>query len=61
VGLTGELRRVGLVDRRIKEAMQLGFHRFVVPRGSFPRGKEPQGAAIAQVRTVEEAVAELYK
>lgn len=54
VGLTGELRRIGLTDRRIKEAAQLGFHKFVVPWNSFPTGKSP--AHVIQVRTVEEAL-----
>ena len=61
VGLTGELRRVGLTDRRIKEAAQLGFKRFIVPKGSFPFGKEPEGLTIIQARTVEEAIAGMYR
>ena len=43
VGLTGELRRVGLTDRRIKEAAQLGFKRFIVPKGSFPQARSQRG------------------
>ncbi len=58
VGLTGELRRIGLTDRRIKEAAQLGFHRFVVPWNSFPAEKTP--AHVVQVRTVEEALAAFF-
>ena len=61
VGLTGELRRVGLTDRRIKEAAQLGFKRFIVPKGSFPQGKEPKGVTVIQARTVEEAIAGMYR
>lgn len=34
VGLTGELRRVGQAERRLKEAERLGFRRAVVPPGT---------------------------
>ena len=56
VGLTGELRRIGLVDRRIREAAQLGFKKFIVPKGSFPAGKLPEGLDVVQVRTIEQAL-----
>lgn len=32
IGLSGELRRVGHVDRRVAEAGKLGFHRCILPR-----------------------------
>jgi DNA repair protein RadA/Sms len=60
VGLTGELRRVGLVERRIKEARQLGFHKFVVPKGSFTDGKK-RPADVVEVRSVEDALAALFE
>eukprot|EP00887_Chlorella_sp_A99_P001326 scaffold14.g1326.t1 len=34
VGLGGELRPVGHIERRISEAAKLGFRRFVIPAGS---------------------------
>jgi DNA repair protein RadA/Sms len=37
VGLLGELRPVGGLDRRLREAQRLGFGRAIVPR---PRGRE---------------------
>jgi DNA repair protein RadA/Sms len=37
VGLLGELRAVGGLDRRLREAARLGFTRAIVPR---PRGRE---------------------
>lgn len=60
VGLTGELRRVGLTDRRIKEAAQLGFKRFIVPRGSFMNGKKAP-AGVVECRTVEEAIGAMFR
>ncbi len=60
VGLTGELRRVGMVDRRIREAAQLGFRKFIVPRGSFPKGKKLPAAGIVEAGSVEEAIQAFY-
>ena len=39
IGLSGELRPVGDVERRIKEAARLGFTTVVLPKGNLP--KEP--------------------
>jgi DNA repair protein RadA/Sms len=36
VGLTGEVRRVSAVPRRLAEAARLGFRRALVPPGSIP-------------------------
>lgn len=58
VGLTGEVRRVGLVDRRIKEASNLGFNRFVVPEAGA--GSKLGLAGILQVKTLEEALDALF-
>lgn len=59
VGLTGELRRVSFPERRIKEAAKLGFHKFVVPKGTLNMGKE-KIEGIKQVTTLEEALAALF-
>ncbi|MFA6843439.1 MAG: DNA repair protein RadA [Bacilli bacterium] len=59
VGLTGEIRRVSFVERRIKEAAKLGFHKFVVPKGKLNFGKE-KITGIMQVNTVEEALQVLF-
>ncbi len=37
VGLSGELRSVGHLQRRLHEAAKLGFQRALVPRGALPR------------------------
>jgi DNA repair protein RadA/Sms len=37
VGLTGEVRRVGAIQRRLAEAARLGFKYALVPRGSGPQ------------------------
>jgi len=59
VGLTGEVRRVGFVERRIKEAQNLGFQKFVIPAGNLSVKTKPEG--IIQVNTVEEALAAFFE
>ena len=59
VGLTGEVRRVGFVERRIKEAQNLGFQKFVTPTGNLSAKSLPTG--IIQVNTVEEALAAFFE
>ncbi|MFY1634644.1 DNA repair protein RadA [Solwaraspora sp. WMMB335] len=41
VGLTGEVRRVGAVARRLAEAARLGFRHALVPPGSSGGGADP--------------------
>ena len=58
VGLSGELRSVRDLDRRLVEAASLGFKRAIVPaslrRG---RGRPPEGLQIERAITVREAIA----
>jgi DNA repair protein RadA/Sms len=55
IGLSGELRSVAQLERRIQEAAKLGFKRTVYPRGarkpSVPKGFEAIG-----VRSVADAL-----
>ena len=56
VGLLGELRTVGGLDRRLREAARLGFTRALVPR---PRGREvpvDPGHGLVVVGTLGDAV-----
>ncbi len=58
VGLSGELRSVRDLDRRLLEAASLGFKRAIVPaalrRG---RGRPPEGLELTRAVTVREAIA----
>ncbi|HET9614435.1 MAG TPA: magnesium chelatase domain-containing protein, partial [Candidatus Limnocylindrales bacterium] len=57
VGLLGELRSVGGVERRLREAARLGFRRAIVPRAS--RGRSVPivtGLDVVPVGTLREAV-----
>jgi DNA repair protein RadA/Sms len=55
VGLTGEIRRVGAVGRRLAEAARLGFRHALVPPGCGPQGSDVQasGGAPAGMRVTE--------
>jgi DNA repair protein RadA/Sms len=57
IGLSGELRSVGHLPSRIKEAARLGFTRIVVPR-SMRREQPPlpKGIDVVPVRSVQEAL-----
>jgi DNA repair protein RadA/Sms len=54
VGLGGEVRQVGQLDRRVAEAARLGFRRALVP-ASAPAASP--GIEVIRVRTVVEALA----
>jgi DNA repair protein RadA/Sms len=55
VGLTGELRQVSGLERRLREAARLGFHRAIVPRQTSLL--TVPGIEIVAVATLREALA----
>jgi DNA repair protein RadA/Sms len=55
VGLGGEVRRVGRIDARLREAERLGFRRVLLPRGVDP-GDAGRGVEIIPVEGVADAV-----
>jgi DNA repair protein RadA/Sms len=58
VGLTGEVRRVGAVPRRLAEAARLGFRFALVPPGCGPAATSevPAGMTVLEVPTVRAAL-----
>ncbi len=61
VGLTGEIRPVTHISRRISEAAKLGMTDIIVPKGSM-KGAEtpPEGITVHEVSKVEEAFRTLF-
>ena len=55
VGLSGELRSVGQLELRLREAAKLGFERAVVPRSSTARSLTGIGLEVIQAATLREA------
>ena len=60
VGLTGEVRAIGQVDTRISESHKMGFTRCLVPASNLKRLRAIEGIEIVGVRTVSEAVENLF-
>lgn len=58
VGLTGEMRRVSDTERRIRDAANLGFTKFVVPKGKL--NMEQKTSGIIQAATLEEALNAIF-
>lgn len=54
VGLAGEVRAIGHVDVRVKEAERLGFTRFVLPRGNRERITWNPKIELIGVSTIQE-------
>ena len=56
VGLSGELRSVSHLDRRLNEAAQLGFKRCIVPHSSQTKKHSPEGLEVITTRILAEAL-----
>jgi DNA repair protein RadA/Sms len=60
VGLTGEVRAIGQVDTRISESRKMGFTRCLAPESNLKRLSDIKGIEITGIRTVSEAVENLF-
>lgn len=60
VGLGGEVRGVSRIDGRIKEGMQMGFTRFIIPKRNLP-ATQPKGMTLVGVSWIDEAIDELMR
>ena len=56
VGLSGELRAVSQLDRRVAEAARLGFKRCLVPRVGAEISPAPKDIVLIPVSTLREAI-----
>ena len=56
VGLTGEVRRINLIDKRLKEAEKLGFKTCIIPESNNKDLKEKYKLDIIGVSNVNEAM-----
>lgn len=57
VGLAGEVRAIGQVERRISECVRLGFDHLIVPRYNLRSLRAPQGVELLGVDTLAQAIA----
>lgn len=58
-GLTGEIRTVNLIDKRLKEAEKLGFKTCIIPESNKKMLKEKYKLDIIGVKNINEAISKL--
>jgi DNA repair protein RadA/Sms len=58
LGLAGEVRRVGQLDRRLQEAARHGLTRALIPAGA--RAVRPTGLEVVEVRSLAEAISAAF-
>ncbi|MCC0648269.1 DNA repair protein RadA [Clostridioides sp. ZZV15-6598] len=56
VGLTGEVRSVSFIEKRIAECKKLGFKKIVVPRSNYEVVKDTKGIEIWPVDNLRQAI-----
>ncbi len=56
IGLSGELRWVGHMTARLREAAKLGFKTAIIPRGARAGEPFPEGIEVLQARSLREAL-----
>ncbi|MFD1418951.1 DNA repair protein RadA [Companilactobacillus keshanensis] len=60
IGLTGEVRRVNLIDQRVNEAEKLGFKRIFIPKNNLGDWSKDNTIQIIGVSTVTEAMNKVF-
>ena len=56
LGLSGELRMVGQINARLREAASLGFKQAIVPRRLNRKERWPEGIEVIEARSLREAL-----
>ncbi len=59
VGLTGEIRRVNMIEQRLSEAAKFGFKKVIVPRGNLTRRKSAK-TTLKEIATLKELAEALF-
>lgn len=60
IGLAGEIRAVGQIEVRVREAQRLGFSRFVLPGSNLDRITVKTDMELVGVRNIEELIAVVF-
>ena len=56
VGLTGEVRAVSYIEKRIAECKKLGFKKIIIPRNNYAAVKDTKGIEIIPVNNLRQAI-----
>jgi DNA repair protein RadA/Sms len=61
VGLTGEVRAVSMAERRVDEAIKLGFTCCILPKVCLRKMKNKEGIRLIGVENIAQAIKALWK
>jgi DNA repair protein RadA/Sms len=56
LGLSGEIRTISFADRRIQEAVKLGFKKVVIPKSNLKNFKQNGVIEFIPVETIQDAI-----
>jgi DNA repair protein RadA/Sms len=56
IGLTGELRSISRLERRLSEAERLGFKRCILPESTLQRQRPKLGIELLPASSLKEAI-----
>jgi DNA repair protein RadA/Sms len=56
IGLSGEIRAISFADRRIQEAVKLGFKKIVLPKGNLKNFKQSKDLEYIPVENIQDAI-----
>ncbi|MBN2809975.1 MAG: DNA repair protein RadA [Deltaproteobacteria bacterium] len=59
VGLTGEIRRVNMIEQRLSEALKFGFKKIIVPQGNLS-SKTSSSRGLKEIATLQELASVLF-
>ena len=59
VGLSGEVRPIGMIEQRVAEAAKLGFQKIILPEQNL-KGIAAKNIEITGVSTLERALEEIF-
>lgn len=60
VGLTGEVRAVSFIEKRINECKKLGFKKIIIPKNNYESVRDIKGIEILPVENVAQAINKIF-
>lgn len=56
IGLTGEVRSVSQIEKRLEEVSRLGFKKCIIPKSNSEKLEIPEGLTVFRVKNLREAI-----
>ncbi|MCD6535010.1 MAG: DNA repair protein RadA [Deltaproteobacteria bacterium] len=60
VGLTGEIRRVNMIEQRLSESLKFGFKKIIIPQGNLSSTQTSNKDYVKEISTLQELAAALF-